>query len=84
MNVDPNIVYVLKSDRHANRYYTGITSDMERRLEFHNAGASRHTASGRPWRVVATVIFADPDRAAEFEMYLKTGSGRSFSARHFR
>jgi predicted GIY-YIG superfamily endonuclease len=84
MSTDPNIVYVLTSDRHVGRYYTGLTSDMERRLEFHNAGMSRHTSTGCPWRVVTTVTFANPLRAAEFEMYLKTGSGRAFSAKHFR
>jgi len=84
MSIEPNIVYILKSERHANRYYTGITSDMERRLEFHNAGCSRHTATGRPWRVVATIQFADSARAERFELYLKSGSGRAFAARHFR
>ena len=84
MSIDPNIVYVLTSERHVGRYYTGITTDMDRRLAFHNAGESRHTASGRPWRVVATITFADPVRAGQFEMYLKTGSGREFARRHFR
>jgi predicted GIY-YIG superfamily endonuclease len=84
MNSDANTVYVLTSQRHVGRYYTGITSDMARRLAFHNAGESRHTASGCPWRVVATITVADPTRAGEFEMYLKTGSGRAFAARHFR
>lgn len=81
---DPTIVYVLKSDRHVNRFYTGLTSDLLRRLEFHNAGESRHTASGRPWRLVAAIHFVDPSRAAEFERYLKSGSGRAFAVRHFR
>ena len=84
MNTDANIVYILKSDRHVARYYTGLTSDLERRLEFHNAGLSRHTSTGRPWRLVAWVHFVDPARAERFERYLKTGSGRSFAGRHFR
>lgn len=84
MSKGPDVVYILKSDRHVNRFYTGITTDMAQRLEFHNAGLSRHTATGRPWRVVATIQFAEEVRAAEFEIYLKTGSGRAFAARHFR
>lgn len=60
MSANQNIVYVLKSDRHVGRYYTGLTSDMERRLEFHNAGMSRHTSNGCPWRVVTTVTFGIP------------------------
>ena len=75
MDTRPGIVYILKSERHSNRYYTGFTTDLEERLEFHNAGLSKHTATGRPWRVVATIQFADSARAEQFEWYLKTGSG---------
>ena len=84
MESKPSIVYILKSERHPNRYYRGFTTDLDQRLEFHNAGLSKHTASGRPWRVVATIQFADAARAEQFELYLKTGSGRAFAARHFR
>jgi len=77
-------VYILQSTTQQQRYYTGITSNLEWRLRAHNTGLSRHTASGRPWRVVVTVEFADPDRAAQFEIYLKSGSGRAFAARHLR
>ena len=84
MSKGPDTVYVLKSGRHRDRFYTGITTDIAQRLEFHNAGLSRHTATGRPWHVVATIQFADELRAQQFELYLKTGSGRAFAARHFR
>jgi hypothetical protein len=33
--------------------------------------------------VVAAIHFADATKAAEFERYLKTGSGFSFAKRHF-
>jgi putative endonuclease len=84
MSKGPDTVYILKSERHRDRFYTGITTDIALRLEFHNAGLSRHTATGRPWRVVATIHFEDEVRAQQFELYLKTGSGRAFAARHFR
>ena len=83
-NTTPGIVYILKSERHPHRYYTGFTTDLAERLEFHNAGLSKHTATGRPWRLVATIQFTESVRAEEFESYLKTGSGRAFAARHFR
>ena len=83
MNGSAHIVYVLVSERHADRVYTGITSDMTRRLEYHNAGESKHTASGCPWRVVLEMRFEDPFKAEQFELYLKTGSGRAFAAKHF-
>ena len=78
-----NIVYVLRSDSHPDRYYTGLTDHLALRLATHNSGGSRHTAALRPWSVVAFTTFANPDSAAAFERYLKTGSGRAFSKRHF-
>jgi putative endonuclease len=84
MSAIPNIVYVIRSDAHPDRYYTGVTSDLGRRLAAHNRGDSRHTASSRPWCVVVSVEFRDPKAAAAFEKYLKSGSGRTFAARHFR
>jgi predicted GIY-YIG superfamily endonuclease len=77
------IVYVLRSVNHPDRYYTGLTDNVERRLAVHNSGGSKHTASLRPWALVAFTEFADANSAAAFEQYLKTGSGRAFSKRHF-
>jgi putative endonuclease len=49
---DQRFVYVLVSTVHANRYYTGLSSDLAARLDAHNAGLSKHTATGRPWKMV--------------------------------
>ena len=77
------IVYVLRSANHPDRYYTGLTDDVERRLGVHNSGGSIHTAPLRPWVLVAFTEFASVESARAFEKYLKTGSGRAFSKRHF-
>ena len=77
-------VYILRSERAPNRYYTGVTSNVPGRLTFHNAGLSVHTASGRPWRVIVSIEFDDEDRAIRFEQYLKSGSGNAFAKRHLR
>ena len=77
-------VYILQSDSAPHRYYTGVTSDLLARLSEHNAGRCRHTANGRPWRVVVAINFADEEQALRFEKYLKSGSGCAFSRRHFR
>ncbi|MHC4137478.1 MAG: GIY-YIG nuclease family protein [Planctomycetota bacterium] len=53
------------------------------RLRRHNAGDLPSTARYRPWRLRAAFWFADIDKAAAFERYLKTGSGRAFAKRHF-
>jgi putative endonuclease len=84
MNINHgNIVYVLRSDSNPNCYYTGLTDNVERRLAVHNSGGSKHTAKLRPWSLVASTTFVNVDSAAAFEKYLKTGSGRAFSQRHF-
>lgn len=84
MTATPRFVYILQSERDPRRYYTGLTSNVRARLAEHNAGASRHTANGRPWKAIVVIAFADTQRATEFEQYLKSGSGFAFSQRHFR
>ena len=81
--LNQRFVYVLRSMVQTQRYYTGLTSDVSSRLDAHNAGLSTHTASGRPWKIVATIEFVNT-RAEAFENYLKSGSGRAFAIRHFR
>lgn len=61
----------------------GIATDIERRLEEHNNGQSVHTNKFRPWRVETFIAFTNKAKAEAFEVYLKSHSGRSFSAKHF-
>jgi putative endonuclease len=77
------IVYMLRSDRDPSRHYTGITANFERRLQWHNAGQSVHTARDRPWSLVVSFTFNNEALARRFEKYLKSGSGREFAKRHF-
>jgi predicted GIY-YIG superfamily endonuclease len=77
-------VYVIKSIHKQPRYYTGITSDVLKRLARHNAGQCFHTATHRPWTLDLIVEFADERRAVAFERYLKSGSGVAFAHQHFR
>jgi putative endonuclease len=77
-------VYILKSLPDPFMYYVGVTSDPRARLQAHNAGLSPHTAEHRPWRALVIVEFDEEGPALRFERYLKTGSGREFSRRHFR
>ena len=76
-------VYILRSDSNQSRHYTGLTSDLEKRLKWHNAGQNVDTARDRPWTVVVAFHFADERVARRFEKYLKSGSGREFAKRHF-
>ena len=77
------LVYVLRSEVDPARHYVGLTADVGLRLADHNAGGSAHTAKYRPWRLAVSIEFETTDQAAEFERYLKSGSGRAFARRHF-
>jgi len=76
-------VYVLQSDADADRYYVGCTGDLKDRVRRHNAGEVTHTAKHGPWHLVTYVAFSDREKAFAFERYLKSGSGRAFTKRHF-
>ena len=76
-------VYILRSLQEPERRYVGLTSNIDRRLDAHNAGASPFTATHRPWAATTRIEFEDEHRAAAFERYLKSPSGRAFAKRHF-
>ncbi|MFN2477431.1 MAG: GIY-YIG nuclease family protein [Chthoniobacterales bacterium] len=76
-------VYLLQSEVDARQRYVGSTKDLKLRLKQHNAGESPHTAKSKPWKLHAYFGFVDERLAAEFEQYLKSGSGREFARRHF-
>jgi putative endonuclease len=76
-------VYIIRSARFRTRYYIGLTDDVGGRLTVHNSGGSSHTASLRPWNLVAAIEFSNESSAVAFEKYLKSGSGRAFAKRHF-
>lgn len=72
-------VYILQSEKHPEHFDTGLTDDLQARLRKHNAGDVSFTAALRPWRIKTAVAFTDRERAAAFEKYLKTASGRAFA-----
>jgi predicted GIY-YIG superfamily endonuclease len=80
----PTIVYILLTVTDRTRYNTGVTSDVDPRVGFHNAGLSTHTADAVAWELVASLSFANSDGAIEFEKHSKSGSGRAFARRDFR
>jgi len=76
-------VYLLRSIPHPDQRYIGITDDLSKRLNSQNSGGSPHTSKFRPWEIVVAIRFDHDSRAAAFEHYLKSGSGREFANRHF-
>ena len=81
--VGARFVYVLRSDSDPSRHYVGRATDVDERLEWHNAGPCGYTLRHRPWSIVVSVEFPNERAAAHFEKYLKSGSGRAFAKRHF-
>ena len=81
--IEKRIVYILRSDNDPSRHYVGLTSNALERLEWHNSGPSGYTVHNRPWSLVVSIEFPTENAARRFEKYLKSGSGRAFSKRHF-
>ena len=72
-------VYILESLAPTGGFYVGLTDDLAGRLTKHNAGGVPHTAKSKPWRIKSAIAFRDRTKAAAFEKYLKSPSGRAFS-----
>lgn len=76
-------VYILVSKVDPDRHYTGLTDNLAERLKRHNSGQCRYTSKHRPWRIDTAISFRSREKAAAFETYLKSHSGRAFASRHF-
>lgn len=72
-------VYLLRSIRFPDQTYIGLTEKLKTRVMKHNEGGSPHTAKFKPWEVVHYSAFKQGAKAAEYEAYLKSGSGRAFA-----
>jgi len=70
-------VYILKSSK-SNTLYYGYSSDLKTRLKEHNDGKSEYTKPHRPWKLVWYCAFQNRKLAKDFELYLKSGSGKAF------
>jgi putative endonuclease len=77
--MDFSYVYILQSITFSERFYIGLTDNLRDRLKRHNAGELIHTSKFRPWKIKTAVAFTSRERAAAFERYLKSSSGRAFA-----
>lgn len=76
-------VYILKSLSFPNKYYTGYTTDLKKRILKHNYGEVPSTTKFKPWELYCYFAFQTKEKAMAFEKYLKTHSGRAFASKHF-
>jgi len=65
-------VYILRSKKD-NDFYIGCTSDLKKRLNEHNLGKSKSTASRIPFVLVYYEAYINKEDAFTREQYLKTG-----------
>lgn len=72
-------VYILRSLTDPERHYTGLTDDLKKRMDRHNAGEVPHTAKYAPWKIKTYIAFSDASQAVLCEQYLKSASGRAFA-----
>ncbi len=67
-------VYILKSEK-TGKHYVGYTSDIEKRLRYHNGGKNISTKNGIPWRIIYIESFGDRAEAWKREHQIKSYRG---------
>lgn len=72
----PYAVYILKCA--TGQFYTGYSTDIMTRLEAHRKGEVHFTKDKLPIELVHLSLFADKQKAYDFERYIKSGSGIAF------
>ena len=72
-------VYILKSSKiEIEKYYTGVTDNLKRRIKEHSSGNSDFTSWSGPYNLVWYSAFENKVKAYNFEKYLKSSSGFAF------
>ena len=72
-------MYYVYSLKCKDGYYFGSTNNLQKRLELHNQGNVPSTKPHIPWKLVWYGAFETEKQAGDFELYLKTGSGKAFA-----
>ncbi|MEK7185812.1 MAG: GIY-YIG nuclease family protein [Patescibacteria group bacterium] len=70
-------VYILQSSK-SKIFYYGYTLNLVKRVKEHNSGESKFTKGHIPWKLVWYSAFENKQKAKDFELYLKSGSGKAF------
>ncbi|MEP7162681.1 MAG: GIY-YIG nuclease family protein [Candidatus Moraniibacteriota bacterium] len=76
-------MYYVYSLKCKDGYYIGCTDNLKERLERHQNGHVPATKNRLPIVLEFYCAIGDKYKAFEFERYLKSGSGRAFTRKHF-
>jgi predicted GIY-YIG superfamily endonuclease len=74
--------YILLSSK-SHIFYFGSTIDLKIRVAQHNNGMVKSTKSHLPWKLIWYGAFETEKQARDFELYLKSGSGKAFAYKRF-
>jgi len=74
------VLYIIYS-KSWDKYYTGITQDLEDRLVRHDQGRNKSTRGGSPWVLTYTETFACRSEAQRREYYIKGQKSRNYIER---
>lgn len=69
--------YILLSSK-SHIFYYGSTNDLKYRFRLHNEGKVKSTKAHLPWKLIWYGAFSTEKEARDFELYLKSGSGKAF------
>jgi predicted GIY-YIG superfamily endonuclease len=75
------VIYIIQSEIDGT-YYTGMASDLEKRLKEHNSGKSKYTKSKKPWKLVYQEFANDWESGRRREKYLKTTAGKNWALKN--
>ena len=75
--MDMYYVYILESSK-TQKFYTGVTDNLKRRIKEHNSRNSDFTSWSGPYKLVWYCVFSSKEKAYKFENYLKSSSGFAF------
>ncbi len=73
-----HFVYILYSEK-IDRYYIGYTSDVQKRLLFHNSDKNKiWSKRGRPWKLMITIPYEDKSSALKAEKQIKRMKSKKY------
>ena len=64
------VVYLLFSES-LQKYYAGQTGELEKRMQYHNAGKAKFTSKGIPWKLIHTFPCSTRSEAVKLESLIK-------------
>ena len=70
-------VYVLQSEKDGN-FYVGYSTDLEKRVKFHEGGRVKSTEKRRPLKLIYYEACVNQEDAVEREKYLKSAYGKKY------